>query len=164
MCPVRCPVLGVSCRNYLVRPVPCLGLEPDSLCRAIAAHRFVLYHRTLLLPPTGGDARELHVTKRIFWHLFRGRMGLCKASERRQCRTRIQGCTHHNPYRHTATFKVMQVCLTQVRPYAIKFTTARAVSIEMYYGNQSITQRASECRLNRLSCIHDSIHSAGRVR
>ena len=64
---------------------------------------------------------------------------------------------------HTATFRVMQVCLIQVRPYAIRCTTARAVSINVYYSNQS-TQRASECRLNNPSCIYGSIHRIGRVQ
>ena len=98
------------------------------------------------------------------FRVFRGRMGLCKASGRRQCRIRIQGCIHHNPCIHTATSKVMQVCLIQVRPYAIRFTTARAVPIDVYYCNRFTSQRASECRSNRLNSIHDSTHSTGRVR
>jgi len=86
-----------------------------------------------------------------------------KASERRQCRTRIQGCIHRSTCRHTATFRVMQVRLIQVRLYAVGFTTARAVQVTVHYCNHS-THRASGFRLNSLTCIHDSIHRDGRVQ
>ena len=48
-----------------------------------------------------------------------------------------------------------------IQVYSIRFITARAVDITLYYANQ-LAQRVSELRINRVSLIHSSIR-AGKI-
>ena len=62
---VRCPILGISCKKLLARPIPFWVWCPTPSATPSPPSGSLLYYRTSLLPPTGG-ALELHVTKKNF--------------------------------------------------------------------------------------------------